>query len=240
MTVTPEERPADLDAPEPSACPRCGAEVDAGQEYCLECGLRLPRREGLVAGLGDAWQRRLPWYPGDWVWPALACLVIAGLGAALAILATRDRSSDAARTLVATTSVLSRAITTTPVAPEATVAKTTAPATTLVAPGSGTAPPKPKPQGLVQWPATRSGYTLVLGSIPKPDGLATATAEARKALASGLSNVGVLDSDRFSSLHPGYLVIFSGFYGSFSEANDALARAHSAGYRLAYPRRVTR
>lgn len=238
MTVTPEQRPAEVEAPEPSACPRCGTEVDAGQEYCLECGLRLPRREGLVAGLGDAWQRRLPWYPGDWVWPALACLVIAGLGAALAILATRDDSSDAARTLVATTSVLSRSITTTPVAPEPTV-KQTAPATTLTAPGSGTTA-RPKPQGLVQWPVTRSGYTLVLGSIPKPDGLATATAEARKALASGLSNVGVLDSDRFSSLHPGYLVIFSGFYGSFSEANDALTRAHSAGYRLAYPRRVTR
>ena len=90
MAVTPEERQAEVEAPEPAACPRCGAEVDAGQEYCLECGLRLPRREGLVAGLGDAWQRRLPWYPGDWVWPALACLVIAALGAALAILATRD------------------------------------------------------------------------------------------------------------------------------------------------------
>jgi hypothetical protein len=239
VTVTPEERPAEVEAPEASACPRCGAEVDAAQEYCLECGLRLPRREGLVAGLGDAWQRRLPWYPGDWVWPALACLVIAALGAALAILSTRDGSSDAARTLVATTSVLSRSITTTPVAPEQTVAKTTAPATTLIAPGSGPPPPKPKPQGLVQWPATRSGYTLVLGSIPKP-GLASATAEARKAIASGLENVGVLDSDRFSSLHPGYLVVFSGFYGSFSEANAAVGRAHADGYRLAYPRSVTR
>jgi hypothetical protein len=238
VTVTPEERPAEVQAPEPSACPRCGVEVDAGQEYCLECGLRLPRREGLVAGLGDAWQRHLPWYPGDWVWPALACLVIAALGAALAILATRDKSSDAARTLVATTSVLSRAVTTTPVAPEQTV-KQTAPTTTLVAPGSGTTTATPKPQGLTQWPATRSGYTLVLGSIPKP-GLPTATAEARKALASGLENVGVLDSDRFSSLHPGYLVVFSGIYGSFTEANAALAHAHAAGYRLAYPRSVTR
>ena len=237
MTVTPEERPAEVEAPEPSGCPRCGAEVDAVQEYCLECGLRLPRREGLVARLGDGWQRRLPWYPGDWVWPALACLVIAALGAALAILATRDAPSDATRTLVATSSVLSRAITTTPVAPEQTVTHKAPPATTLTAPGSG--PAKPKRQGLTQWPADRSGYTLVLGSIPKP-GLATATAEARKALASGLSDVGVLDSDRFSSLHPGYFVIFSGVYGSYSDANAALARAHADGYRLAYPRRVTR
>jgi hypothetical protein len=236
VTVTPEERPAEVEAQEPSACPRCGAEVDAGQEYCLECGLRLPRREGLVAGLGDAWQRRLPWYPGDWIWPALACLVIAALGAALAILATRDDSSDAARTLVATTSVLSRSFTTTPVAPEPTVTQK-APTTTLTAPGSGTTA-RPKPQGLVQWPATRSGYTLVLDSIPKP-GLATATAEARKAIASGLENVGVLDSDRFSSLHPGYFVVFGGIYGSFSDANAALARAHAAGYRLAYARSIT-
>jgi hypothetical protein len=234
MTVAPEERRAEV-APEPASCPRCGAEVDPGQEYCLECGLRLPRREGMVARLGDAWQRRLPWYPGDWIWPALAFFVIAALGAALAIVSTRD-STSGERTIVATTSVLSRAITTTPVAPEPTVTESTAAATTTSRPRSK----PPKPHGLVQWPVTRSGYTVVLDSIPKPNGLAAATAEARKALAAGLPGVGVLDSDQFSSLHPGYFAVFSGSYGSFSEANAELGRAHAAGYRLAYPRRVTR
>jgi hypothetical protein len=238
VSVAPEQLSHTGETPpltEPDSCPRCGAEVDATQEYCLECGLRLPRRHGLVATLGDAWQRRLPWYPGDWVWPALAFFVIAALGAGLAILSTRD-SGDAARTIVATSPVLSRAVTTTPVAPEPTVAQTAPPTSTA----KQTRPARPKPGSLVQWPLSRSGYTLVLGSIPKPNGLTTATAEARKALASGLPGVGVLDSDRFSSLHPGYFVVFSGSYGSFADANAQLGRAHAAGYRLAYPRRVTR
>ena len=38
---------------ETSSCPRCGALAAAGQEYCLECGLRLPGR----ARLGTAADR---------------------------------------------------------------------------------------------------------------------------------------------------------------------------------------
>lgn len=30
-----------------TTCPRCGAAVDAGQEFCLSCGLRLPGRQRL-------------------------------------------------------------------------------------------------------------------------------------------------------------------------------------------------
>jgi hypothetical protein len=233
VSVAPEQTAPQADeVAEPEACPRCGAAVDAGQEYCLECGLRLPRRDGLAARLGDAWQRRVPWYPGDWIWPALAFFVIAALGAGLAILSTHD-GAGGARTITATTSVLSRQVTTTPVAPEPTVARTTTATATATQ-------PRPKPRSLVQWPASRSGYTLVLNSIPKPNGLSGATAQAREALRNGLPSVGVLDSDQFSSLHPGYFVAFSGVYSNFADANVQLGRAHAAGYRLANPRRVTR
>ena len=34
---------------EASACPRCRAPIAAGQEYCLECGLRQPGRRRLGA-----------------------------------------------------------------------------------------------------------------------------------------------------------------------------------------------
>src|SRR5207237_309567 len=70
------------------------------QEYCLECGLRLPITGGVVGTLASAWRQRLPYYPGDWIWPVLVALVIAAIAAVVAIAATRG--SGKGRTLVAT------------------------------------------------------------------------------------------------------------------------------------------
>src|SRR6476659_7858531 len=58
-------------------CPRCAAPYNDGQEYCLECGERLPARPSLITRLGAGWRRRAGWYPGDWIWPALLALVVA-------------------------------------------------------------------------------------------------------------------------------------------------------------------
>ena len=66
-----------------------------------------------------------------------------------------------------------------------------------------------------------------------------ALAKARQALAAGLPQVGVIDSSRYSSLHPGYYVVFSGVYDSLSAAQTAASRAADAGYGNAYARRVT-
>jgi len=65
-------------------CPRCGEHVAAGQEYCLDCGLRLPGagRLGLVPP-----SRRSVLLP-----LLLAALVAAG-GAATAIALTRESAS---------------------------------------------------------------------------------------------------------------------------------------------------
>ena len=55
------------------------------QEYCLECGLRLPRITGILARLRRRWIQRFGWYPGDWVWTSLLGLLVAIAGAAVAI-----------------------------------------------------------------------------------------------------------------------------------------------------------
>jgi hypothetical protein len=52
--------------------------------------------------------------------------------------------------------------------------------------------------------------------------------------------VGVLDSGRYSSLHPGYLVVFSGVYGTHSEADQARVTASAKGYPNAYAREIRR
>ncbi len=75
-----------------SECPRCAGPVAEGQEYCLECGVRLPG-EGPVGrprDLGQGWALRA----------AVAAVVALG-GAAVAVAAT-DGSTDAAEVITAT------------------------------------------------------------------------------------------------------------------------------------------
>jgi hypothetical protein len=91
----------------------------------------------------------------------------------------------------------------------------------------------------VAWPAGRSGWTVVLDSLPSVNGRAPALAEARQALHLGLKKVGVLDSAQFSSLHPGYFVVFFGVYASQAAAQSSIIDAHQKGYGGAYPRRIT-
>jgi hypothetical protein len=79
----------------------------------------------------------------------------------------------------------------------------------------------------------------VLDSVPATNGRAGAAAEAKQALRLGMKQVGVLDSARFSSLHPGYFVVFSGIYDTEAEAQSHVIEAHRHGYRGPYPRRIT-
>jgi len=229
--------------PVPPECPRCGATRGPDQEYCLECGQRLQPAGGVFGRLAGAWQRRFSWYPGDWIWPVLLFLVIAVAGATAAIVLAEAGAENT--TLVATQGGVPHSPTT---APEtATVALPTVPAgTPSGAPSTPTAPPPatttaPRPGALTPWPAGQSGYTVVLESIPaSPDGRALALERARSASTAGLPEVGVLDSSRYSSLHPGYSVVFSGIYDSREEADRALAAANAKGFSAAYVRQITR
>jgi hypothetical protein len=208
-------------------CPRCGA-PDAGGEYCLTCGspLRAPTRF-------ERLRERLVANP---LWTALAVLVVAALGALVAITASSGGSTE--QTLVATGLPDRTTVRTAPpVVGTLTEAVTTAPTTTAAA-----APPEPAgptSTTLTEW--TRpDGYTLVLASVPKDNGRASAVEVAKRALSQGLPSVGILDSKDFAGLHPGYFVVFSGVYSSDSEAAQHISDATAAGFSAAYARQVTR
>jgi len=236
-------------------CPKCGVAYEPLQEYCLECGSRLPTNRGVVGVLAGAWQRRFAWYPGDWIWPVLLFLALTIVATTAAVAANSARKK-AAPTLVAT----SPSVTVGPGAPAPTVAPSVsvtlpnAPAPTITtgplptAPGSPpkgrtqTTPtkPAPNPNALASWPAGQSGYTVILESLPTANGRPAALAKARQAKANGLKDVGVLVSSDYSSLHAGYYAIFSGIFRTQGEAAAAVAGAHAHGFPDAYQTRVTR
>jgi len=219
-------------------CPHCETPYAEGQEYCLECGVRLPARTGLVPVLGSAWRRRLGWSPGDWIWPALLALVVAAAAAVVSALWLADSSSSANGTLVRTQAGPSvPAPTQTAPEPTATAPTPTAPTQT----GTTSAAPtrRPQQQTLATWPVGKNGWTIVLDSVPTTNSRAGALAEARQALHLGLKQVGVLDSGGYSSLHPGYYVVFTGIYDSQVEAQSHIIDAHRRGYRNPYPRQIT-
>ncbi len=161
--------------------------------------------------------------------------MIAALGASAAILWTREAESAATRTLVGDTSALPTTVAT---IPQATATEPTVPTETTDGTTTATTT-RAATRRLIEWPRGRSGWALVLASVPTSGGRDPAVARARDALEADLPQVGVLDSSRFSSLHPGYYVVFSGVYGSLSEAQDAASRAADAGYGNAYARRIT-
>jgi hypothetical protein len=62
--------------------------------------------------------------------------------------------------------------------------------------------------------------------------------QAQKAVKAGLPDVGVLTSSRYTSLHPGYFVVFSGIFDARAQADSTLSAARSAGFRGAYVRQI--
>ena len=213
-------------------CARCEAPATATQEYCLECGARLAHvRPGPVERASVGMAARHPW-AGTWLLPVLLAFLIAVLGTAAAIaIAGSEDEVDAIST--ATGGSLTVTEPTTLTAPGPT---TTAPAPTT-APPATTAPPPPVNPAAIGWPRERRGWTIVLLSLPQANGRAAAEAKAREARQGGLRRVGVLDSSRYASLHPGYFVVFHGVFETEPEASSALQRARAA-FPNAYPREI--
>ena len=205
-------------------CPRCGARRERRQEYCVECGLRLPWLQGSVPALRRRWLRHFAWYPGDWIWVSLLMLLVAAAGAAVAIKFGTDSSSDSSTTAVAPAPHAAR----TPPAP-------------LPEAGSSSGKTSRAPAASrASWPAGRRGWTIVLFSYPATTGTTAAYSTAARASRQGLPEVGVLDSARYASLHPGYYVVFTGVYSTAAEAEAALRSVHAAGFTSAYTRQISR
>ena len=219
----------------PTRCPRCGAAAQPGQEYCLECGGRLAQQpDGPVARASTSVAERHDW-AGTWLVPALLGLVIAVLGTGAAIAISGDGEEQSAIPTATGGSLTATGGTPTLTAPEPTTpTETTAPSTTTPA---TTAPPPPANPAAITWPRDRRGWTIVLLSLPQTNGRDAAAAQAKKARDGGLRRVGILDSSRYASLHPGYYVIFQGVYADEAEASSALQRARSV-FPSAYQREI--
>ncbi len=232
-------------------CPRCGVAYARLQEYCLECGARLPVNRGVVGVLATGWQRRFAWYPGDWIWPVAFFFVLTIVATAAVLIANASRSS-AKPPFTATTAVSVGPGSTTSGAPPVSTSQapsvpqptiTTGPLPTAPGTGStptGTTPTPPNPNALAVWPADKDGYTDILESVSVQSGRAVAVEHARAAKRAGLKEVGVLVSSQYSSLHPHFYVVFSGIYATQAEALAGLSAAHAKGYTGAYQTRVTR
>lgn len=76
--------------------------------------------------------------------------------------------------------------------------------------------------GGTDWPAGQDGWTVGLAALPQTEGREPALARARTARTKKLPQVGIIDSSRYASLHPGYWIVFSGVYASEAEATSAL------------------
>lgn len=209
------------------ACPRCGAGLEPGQEYCLECGLRLGKEAART-------RTSAPDRSGPWIVPTILGLVIAVLGTGAAITISADGEEPSAIPTATGGSLTATGGTPTLTAPEPTTAATTgaAPAPATTAP-----PAPPANPAAITWPRDRRGWTIVLLSLPQSNGRDAAGTQAKKARDGGLRRVGVLDSSRYASLHPGYYVIFHGVFETEAEASSALQRARAV-FPTAYQREI--
>jgi hypothetical protein len=181
-------------------CPRCGAQLSAEQEWCLDCGAAVGTRIAEPRG----WR---------------ASVAVVGVLLALALIAVVLAVVELARDAEGVQEV---AATPTP-APAASV--TPAPG----AEGTPTPVPTPSPEpeggttspGLAEWPDGKTAWTVVLNSSGTRE---DAERLAGELAAKGVPTVGVLDSDDFESLGPDSFVVFSGTYDSEDEAQQALAK----------------
>ena len=231
--------PAAVGAPTTGDCPRCGAPHASDQAYCLECGGRLTSGTGARRARG--W-RALSLYGSDWAWPVLAALVVAVLVTVAVVAIERTDRQAGGETLFATGPQGEEVSATTPGA-ESDPTETELPAQTLTQPPTTSTPTETRPAdgsrgSLVQWPAGTNGWTVIVRSVPENEGRPAATRHARGASDAGLSDVGVLDADEYSSLRPGYYVVFAGIFSREEETARTIETARSSGYNDAYAARV--
>lgn len=243
---TMETPPPEMTPPGPPErrCPRCGSTLAPEQEWCLACGAAA----GTEVVEASGW--RVPIYLGG----GLVALAILGVILAIAALSNREEPTAGTPTPNASAAPpgTTPAPTITPIPSTPTPGVTPLP-TETVSPDPTTDPnitpeptesatPEPTPDDSSTdpsgtfggWTGADGDYTIIIESASS---LSRAEKVAQQAQDKGLE-VGILDSDDFSSLNGGYQVVFSGTYSSKSEAEDALEDVKS-DYPDAYVRRIS-
>jgi hypothetical protein len=232
----------------PAACATCGAPLEPGQDWCVECGAAVH------AGSGDARRR----FPGLAV--LAVAVVLAGAGAAFAWAALSSGSDDARRisapvpSTVATSTAPAPTASTptnpsttpgiTPTTPSAAAPGDVQPGTqttTSPSPSAGStrgASPSPATSATVgAWPPGKRAYTVILNSATSRG---SAQRIAKRLASQGVTGVGILDSGKYPSLQAGYTVVFSGQYADVGAAQQAAqrlsAQAPGAYAKLVSPR----
>jgi septal ring-binding cell division protein DamX len=182
-------------------CPRCGAGMTGRQEWCLSCGTAVGTRVAAAPG----W--RAPFAIAGVI------LALAAIAVAIAIVQLADDTGQVTQNAAATP----------PPATPAPAPTITPESTTIAPEATPEVTPEPTPasgaKADAKWPAGESGWTVVLASDSSES---DAHDKADKFASDGIAGVGVLDSDDFTSLKPGFFVVFAGRYDSQAEAADAL------------------
>ena len=265
--MTHTEPPPALDAPaagEPR-CPACLSLHRPGQTYCLECGNRLTDETGLPP---PSIERGATLTPGRRLAIALAMLLLILIGALIAWAYTRDDDQpDDQLAVIPPHSIplpegatVPTAPTTTPTVPtDGTFPPPTDTGATIPT-GSGetiptfsedlpstdeTEPPAttedqpPDEEPIDEWPAGRDGWATILISKEVDDFDNAYMEDLRSdAQARGLTNLGLLYSSNWSTLNPGFRVLYQGPFDTRQEADRTAVAAQGNGYEFAYPRHV--
>jgi septal ring-binding cell division protein DamX len=175
----------------PRQCPRCGAPLKPDQEWCLTCG----------TGVGATVAA-----PRGWRWPVAIVAALLALALAAFVLALVELAGNAEQVGP------QAAVTPTPAAAAPALTPSPTPASTTIAPAGGAS-------AIGDWPAGKTGYTVVLES--------SSTRSAAEARATDLAGqgipAGVLDSSGYATLTPDRFVVFSGQYDTRAQARQALA-----------------
>jgi hypothetical protein len=209
---------------------------------CLECGRDLARTYKRARGTKF------------WILAGIAALLALGVGAGFAIGAlTNDKqkkdakvaSSKTTPTVPPATAVPPAALTppvaatpsgpSGPTGPETIPPASVPPATaTPTTPSVPSTPPSTPSSGIAKWPVGKTAYTVVLVSAGSRE---QARSKAQEAVSRGI-DAGVLHSNDYSSLNPGYWVVFAGQYSTADEARSHIEEYASKGFSGGYPRQV--
>jgi predicted nucleic acid-binding Zn ribbon protein len=225
--------PPDAPAPPERRCPRCGHAMAPDQEWCLACGAAASTEVAEPRG----------WRVPIMIAGGLALLAI--LGVVLALVALSGGGEKLAETptpspqAVPTTSPIPTATATVSPLPTESAAPTeTASPTDSATPEPSATPDEGGNTGsdsgstVSGWPGG-DGWTVIVASKGSQSEAETIATEAQ---GKGLT-VGILNSDDFSSLNPGYKVVFTEKFDSKSAAEDSLSDVQS-DYPDAYVRQV--